>query len=93
MEDETVIQFIDDDDGYFRWLENHPEGYVVNCWRNPTPAYLVLHRAPCRHIQRWEGRTSTSSQYRKVCAEAEHELHGWAAGLSGELTRCRSCQP
>jgi len=25
-----VVSFLDDDNGYLRWLEEHPEGYVVN---------------------------------------------------------------
>lgn len=94
MDEETRMRpFQDDDEGYSSWLASNPQGFVVNCHRNPTPAYLVLHRATCFHIQQREGRTMTTGQYRKVCSGNEQDLHYWAATLSGTLTRCRSCQP
>ncbi len=84
-----MTQFIGDDEAYFGWLEDHPHGFVVNCYRNPTTAYLVLHRAQCYHIQRWEGRTLTCGDYRKVCADTDQALHESGAGVGGELTRWR----
>ena len=84
--------FVDNDEGCFAWLAAHHEGFVVNCYRLPTASYLVLHRAPCHHIQRWEGRNSTRD-YAKACAETEQALHDWAATLGGTATRCGSCQP
>ena len=87
-----MMRFVDDDAAYFTWLPAHPEGLVVNCYRNPTPSYLMLHRATCHHIQRWDGRRSTCD-YIKVCADAEGDLREWAATVGGVPTRCRSCQP
>jgi len=43
-------RFRDDDSGYLKWLTAHPDGFVLNAARNPTPAYLVLHRASCDTI-------------------------------------------
>ncbi len=43
-------RFEDDDDGYLHWLGTHPDLHVLNTARNPTPAYLVLHRATCHTI-------------------------------------------
>jgi hypothetical protein len=88
-----MTQFIDDDADYFAWIDANPTGFVVNCYRNPTPTYLFLHRSTCYHIQHWEGRTLTEGAYRKVCAPMVAELQGFAAGLGGTLTPCRSCQP
>jgi hypothetical protein len=85
-------QFQDDDAGYFAWLTAHPKGFVVNCYRHPTPSYLVLHRTTCSHIRRNRS-TLTGSDYRKVCSEVEQNLHDWATTLGGSLIRCRSCQP
>jgi len=81
-----------DDDGYFAWLTAHPQGLVANSYRNPTPMYLILHRAACPHIQRWPGRMSTRD-YRKTCADTEQALSDWAATVGGPLNRCRTCQP
>jgi hypothetical protein len=87
-----MLEFVDNDAAYFAWLGEHTQGYVVNCYRNPTPSYLVLHRTSCYHIQRWQGRRSTAD-YRKMCADTEQPLEDRAAGIGGTLTRCRSCQP
>ena len=38
--------FIDDDDGYLRWVTTHNDGFIVNTYRRPSAAYLRLHR-PC----------------------------------------------
>ncbi len=43
-------QFKDDDRGFLRWIAEHPDGFVVNTYRNPSPQYLRLHRASCRSI-------------------------------------------
>jgi hypothetical protein len=51
-----MTTFVDDDEGYLAWVASHPDGYVVNCGRSPTPAYLRLHRAACKFIS-----TSTRS--------------------------------
>lgn len=37
--------FVDDDDGYVRWLAGHADEFVLNTERIPRPAYVVLHRA------------------------------------------------
>ncbi len=84
--------FIDADERYFVWLATYPEGFVVNCYRNPTASYLILHRASCRHIQQREGRRSTKD-YGKVCVTQEQILIDWAARIGGALTECGFCKP
>lgn len=48
----AVEIFKDDDPGFLGWRDSHPNGYVVNAYRNPTPDYLMLHRTSCPHLQR-----------------------------------------
>jgi hypothetical protein len=80
--------FEDDDASYERWLEQHPDGYVLNSRRSPTRSYLKLHRATCHHIRvlhpgysRW-----TTGAYIKICADGRDELADWAAArVGGEL--------
>lgn len=83
----------DNDQTYFDWLTAHPEGFVVNSYRNPTTTYMVLHRSTCHHIQRWEGHTSTCGDYKKVVADDVADLHQWASDRQGTLKACRTCQP
>lgn len=42
--------FEEDDTGYLMWVNDHPDGFVVNAERPPSPRYLMLHRVACSHI-------------------------------------------
>ena len=85
-------RFVDDDTGYLRWNAQNPDGYVVNTYRNPTPAYLILHRATCRTIsgnpargRQWTG------EYLKACGDLA-ELQTWASReVHGTLRHCQLC--
>ncbi len=84
--------FPDSDQAYFAWLAANPNGYVVNCYENPSPIYLVLHRATCRHIASPARRVGNG--YRKVCSNDAAELDRWAANdVGGSLSRGCTCRP
>ena len=88
--------FVDDDDGYLGWVAAHPSGYVLNSGRNPSPRYLVLHRATCHTmVPRASSDTRTwTTAYRKTCALTAGELVAWAeAHGGGPPTACRVCRP
>jgi len=75
-----TTEFIDRDDLYLAWLAKHPKGFVLNCYRKPTPSYLVLHRAACGSINGTPSRgQSWTRDYRKVCADTVPELEKWAS--------------
>jgi hypothetical protein len=80
-----VLTFRDDDIAYTAWLAAHPSGWVVNAKRNPTPAYLKLHRAECPTISELRSRYSrwTTGEYIKVCAEDRADLDAWAETTLG----------
>jgi len=88
-------RFRDDDEGYIHWLQEHPEGFVVNTYRRPSRNYLILHRTECPHIsvRRDESRRWTVD-YIKVCAANVQDLQNWARDeVGGALARCRTCAP
>lgn len=64
--------FTTNDAEYLAWLKAHPQGYVLNSYRSPTPNYLILHRAWCSSIQKTIG-----VAYLKVCADSEEGLWQW----------------
>ena len=83
--------FRDDEDAFFEWLEEHPDGYFVNTERNPKPNYLVLHKPECPHFTgtKW---LHWTKDYVKVCSTHRSELEEWAINtVGGEVTLCRSC--
>ena len=84
--------FIDDDQGYRRWLHENPTGFVANADRPPNPSTLRLHRASCRTISgepaRGRAWTATST---KTCG-TRHELEAWASAVvGGRLSPCPTC--
>ncbi len=90
------IPFDDDDSGYGRWIASHPDGYVVNTYRTPHPAYLKLHRTTCRTISGTPARglTWTSGEYAKICAVDRSDLGRWARDqVGGALDPCLLCRP
>jgi hypothetical protein len=77
-----VREFINDEEGYRRWLSEHSSGFVVNMYANMNPnSYSMLHRAACRTIRDYSGKAEaggfTETGYAKVCAESIAELQDW----------------
>ena len=90
-----VELFRDDDAGFTRWRDLHPDGYIVNHAREPGPAYLKLHRSDCSTLQgalpaRGDNWTIA---YAKSCSARLSELQVWAGSFGGELDPCRTCAP
>lgn len=90
-----MLEFRDNDAGYLRWLDRHPQGYVVNAHRRPIAIYLVLHRATCPTITRLatNAKTWTHGTFIKVCSDNVSDLHSWARRVPGELSQCGICRP
>jgi hypothetical protein len=83
-----VQRFVDDDDGYLRWLAAHGDGFVLNTERPPKPSYLVLHRASCPKITRLQrGASRWTRDYIKFCGHRA-ELEAFARHEIGGEPRC-----
>jgi len=94
-----MIEFKNDDDGYFAWLTSRPDGFVLNVRFESDPDYVVLHRASCGSISSSKPAPGayTSRGYRKWCAENADDLKP-AAKKEGRKDgtfskRCGLCQP
>jgi hypothetical protein len=86
--------FQDDDEGYLAWAHQHPDGFVVNAERRPSPRYLILHRADCTFITRASQQGRWTVAYIKMCAPEAAELKRWASTVvGGRLQPCRWCDP
>ena len=87
-------QFVDDDEGYLRWLRENPAGLVVNSHRVPVAGYLVLHRASCKHINSPNRTNWTTTGYIKTCLRDGAALADWAKReTGGSLSPCGACKP
>ena len=87
-------KFVDDDSGYEKWIESHPDGYVLNAERGTLSTCLMnLHRARCytivpRSDRRW------THQYIKVCSTDMDEIVAWVrTKYCEEPKRCKICNP
>ena len=88
------MQFVNDDDGYLRWLRENPDGFVVNSNRVPGGSYLILHRASCKWINTPSRTNWTTTGYIKTCSNNLTALREWAEReVGGSLKPCQSCQP
>jgi hypothetical protein len=43
----SMLHYVHDDAGYLARLSGHPDGFVINTYSGPSPAYLRLHQATC----------------------------------------------
>jgi len=88
-----MTKFVDDDDGYMRWLRSNQKGWVVNSTRKPNPRYLMLHRATCRTITGRPARgTLWTKDYMKKCSSSREKLETWTRrDVGGNLRPCQLC--
>jgi hypothetical protein len=84
----SMQQYVDDDAGYLDWISTHPESFVLNTYRKPTPAYLMLHHASCWTIR---VRSNWTKDYRKICGDRS-ELAVFARDeVGGDTQLCSRC--
>ena len=93
-EGEQVETFVNDDEGYLRWLKQNASGFVVNSYNKPVPEYLIMHRATCWTIST-DARTNwTTTGFIKICSSDKTELEMWAAKeVGGKPHHCGVCNP
>jgi len=90
----AFTQFVNDENGYLRWLAQTPDGFVVNSNRVPVSSYLILHRASCKWINTSARTNWTTTGYIKTCSNDLISLTEWAEReVGGSLKPCKSCQP
>jgi hypothetical protein len=90
------MTFDHEDAAYQSWIDTHQDGFVVNCYRNLSPAYLMLHRVRCGTIsgKPARGNTWTTGEFVKVCSVAIEALEHWVGReANGTLQPCGLCRP
>lgn len=88
--------FKNNDQGYILWLNQNPNGVVINANNPPNANYLVAHRASCYTINASKpspGKDWTN-KYIKVCGESLSEVTDWTIDEFGVKPYCcRHCSP
>lgn len=69
------------DEPYKQWMEEHPEGYVLNVKRKTSSGFAVFHDSQCSHIlgvlSSHRSDAHTKHDKIKVCAEETEPLVEW----------------
>lgn len=90
-----ICRFVNDNEGYLKWLKDNPRGFVLNCQKKPNAETSRLHRPDCYSI----GPNSTygnwtNNQYIKICSLEKGPLAEWFRVQVGDkLTSCGACKP
>ena len=88
-----MITIENDDDAYQAWLNDNPQGFVINTEKVPRCETLRLHRVSCSHISTPKRSNWTTGGYLKMCSNSIAELDGWAREYCAELPACQICHP
>jgi len=74
-------RFDSGDESFLEWMENNPEGYVLNVKRKPSSGFAVFHDSQCSHISgvlsSHRSDAHTKHEKIKVCAEETEPLVEW----------------
>ena len=74
-------EFNSGDEPFLEWMENHPDGFVLNVKRKPSSAFAVFHDSQCSHISgvlsSHRSDAHTKHNKIKVCAEETEPLVDW----------------
>jgi len=78
----NTTTFSNNEKGYKTWLSNNPNGYVINARKKHDPEYIVLHRAHCYHISKYNNLSRpggfTERSCIKICSNNISDLKKWA---------------
>ena len=95
---EPVEEFRNNDQAYRDWLDQHPDGFVLDCYRHRPQSHMMPHHAPCEKINKPESTYQpgefTGKQYFKVCSSSKEALLAWAyqQGRKHAPDRCAQCR-
>lgn len=80
------------DNRYWQWMDENPNGFVVNPKRNAKSKDFKYHRVGCNHIaDKSPHFTYTTNRKRKICSNNLQDLQNKIT--QGTLVPCSSCNP
>jgi hypothetical protein len=79
-----VRRYHEDDEGFKHWLDEHPDGYVLNCYKTGK-----LHTALCKSYQSAGPRMTYTRD--KACSTSEQQLREYAKRHGIVTARCELC--
>ncbi len=87
-------EFHAEDPAYRKWVDTHPDGFVLHQRGAATPKTPTLHRVGCAAIAPRPGTDTASSGALRVCGPNATALEAWSAAQgTGRPGTCRRCCP
>ncbi len=86
-------EFINDEAGYLAWVQNNPEGFVLNIdHEGYFPQYPMVHKATHKLISSPARTNYTTGKYYKVCSSDLKVLEEWSqTHRQKKVTLCATC--
>jgi hypothetical protein len=106
-EQQMIPSFKNDDEGFRKWRDTHPNGFICNIpypnaqdEREYNLGNICLHTAMCTHMARNRSGDGvwTTNKYFKICADDFQIIDGWISAhaelpTGWQLRRCSKCKP
>ena len=99
MSDIKIFKDMPDDDDYIKWIDENPNGFVLNIHRRKNPSNIHkshprIHFANCRQLENINNPgSSTTGDYFKVCSNSIEELEQWSwFKYQKGLNPCKICK-
>ncbi|MBP7605426.1 MAG: HNH endonuclease [Giesbergeria sp.] len=92
-------EFINRESEYLTWVNEHPDGFVLNAEKTPRAAYMPLHTALCPTVMQYSKKARkdafTGHSYIKICSDEPSALLAWMAGYGAKnfSKLCSKCKP
>ncbi len=93
----SLIFWINDDEGYEKWITNHPNGFIANITSTLTRSYYKIPRTSHNLPDRSNPNSTnprTGNNFRKITADTLPELWGYAKSKGFDLgvnNFCKTC--
>ncbi len=85
----AIEHFFQDDAGYTRWLELHPDSFVLHLRRgNRLP---MLHTSRCTHLYPESPEYGLATVTPKLCDTDRQQLEDWVRHEGRQYVPCSSC--
>lgn len=88
------------DEEYFKWMDQNPDGLVLNTNKGARTNNSVLHRSNCSHITKtpsFDNSAYTQRDFIKVGAETFPDIlafcKNYKINFNGKIKICSTCQP
>lgn len=89
------------DEPYFNWMDENPDGYVLNTHKRVKTPYFVLHKSNCSHITKYasfDDKAYTMRDFIKVASNDVYEIIQYCRENKNDFEErkiwlCKTCQP